>query len=259
MKNNKVMSDNPLDTIVYNGGYCSIFKTIGCIGDSLSSGEFESVDEFGNMAYHDWYEYSWGQCLARHAGNKVYNFSRGGMTAKEYMESFAEERDFWAEDKKCQAYIIALGVNDLLNFRWEIGNINDINKDDYTKNAPTFAGSYAQIIQRLKLIQPRAKFFLVTMLPQGYWFDEGEKIKQAHRDLLADMCAHFDNTYLIDLFSYGPACDEKFREQYFLGGHMSPMGYLHFAELIESYMDYIIRSNPRDFADVCFIGTELKR
>ena len=32
---------------------------IGCIGDSLSSGEFESLDEAGNRGYHDMFEYSW--------------------------------------------------------------------------------------------------------------------------------------------------------------------------------------------------------
>ena len=88
------LEENPLKNVVNNGGYCAIFKTIGCIGDSLSSGEFESIDEAGNMCYHDWYEYSWGQCIARHTGSKVYNFSRGGMTAKEYMEGFAESRGF---------------------------------------------------------------------------------------------------------------------------------------------------------------------
>lgn len=261
MKNVKLcnLEENPLKNVVNNGGYCAIFKTIGCVGDSLSSGEFESIDEAGNMCYHDWYEYSWGQCIARHTGSKVYNFSRGGMTAKEYMESFAEQNGFWGEDKKCQAYIIALGVNDLLNARWEIGTLDDINKADYQKNAHTFAGYYAQIIQKLKTIQPRAKFFLVSMPKGGSWNDEGDAIKKAHRDLLEAFCKCFDNTYLIDLFTYAPTYDEEFYEKYFLGGHMSPVGYLYTAQMIESYIDYIIQKAPREFADICFIGTDLRR
>lgn len=51
---------NPLETLVPNGGFCGIFHTIGCIGDSLSSGEFESTDGSGVRRYHDMYEYSWG-------------------------------------------------------------------------------------------------------------------------------------------------------------------------------------------------------
>lgn len=255
IKDNKT----PLSYTVNNGGYCSIFKTIACIGDSMASGEFESSDEQGQLFYHDWYEYSWGQCIARHTGSKVYNFSKGGMTAKQYIEEFADKNGYWEKDKKCQAYIIALGINDLLNAGWEIGNINDVNKEDYQKNAPTFAGYYAQIIQKIKELQPRAKIFLVTMLRGGGWKDEGDAIKKAHRDLLEQFCNYFDNTYLIDLLTYAPEYDQEFREQYFLGGHMSPVGYLYMAEIIESYIDYIIRSNPREFADICFIGTDLKR
>ena len=104
--------EQPLDNIVTDGGFCSIFRTIGCIGDSLSSGEFESKNEEGKVDYHDYFEYSWGQYIARSAGCTVYNFSRGGMTASEYWNSFAEANDYWNPDKLCQAYIIALGVND---------------------------------------------------------------------------------------------------------------------------------------------------
>ena len=116
-----------------------------------------------------------------------------------------------------------------------------------------------QIIQKLKTIQPRAKFFLVTMLRGGGWKDEGDAIKKAHRDLLEELCEYFDNTYLIDLFTHAPIVNEEFREKYFFGGHMSPVGYLYVAQMLESYIDYIIRNAPREFADVCFIGTNLRR
>jgi hypothetical protein len=36
--------EKPLDRLVENGGFCSIFRTIGCVGDSLSSGEFEPFE-----------------------------------------------------------------------------------------------------------------------------------------------------------------------------------------------------------------------
>ena len=31
----KIDNEKPLDNFVINGGLCSIFKTIGCIGDNL--------------------------------------------------------------------------------------------------------------------------------------------------------------------------------------------------------------------------------
>lgn len=46
------------------------------IGDSLSSGEHESLIA-GQIGWHDDYEYSWGQFMARACGSKVYNFSCG--------------------------------------------------------------------------------------------------------------------------------------------------------------------------------------
>ena len=38
-------NEKPLDNLVTNGGFTGIFRTIACVGDSLSSGEFESIDE----------------------------------------------------------------------------------------------------------------------------------------------------------------------------------------------------------------------
>lgn len=245
--------EKPLDRLVTDGGFCAIFRTIVCIGDSLASGEFESKDSDGNNEYHDLYEYSWGQFLSRSCGSTVYNFSRGGMTAKEYIESFAEEREFWGKDKLAQAYIIALGVNDLFGKCYDFGDISDLNLDDYRKNGKTFVGYYAQIIQRIKEIQPRSKIFLVS-IPQGVLGQDDKK--KAHRDMLERFTKMFTNTYLIDLYAYSPVQDEKFTE-IFWHGHMSPTGYVLVAKMIESYIDYIIRKNPQDFKQVGFIGTDL--
>ena len=245
--------EKPLDRLVTDGGFCAIFRTVVCIGDSLSSGEFESKNADGSKGYHDLFEYSWGQFLGRSCGSKVYNFSRGGMTAKEYIEGFADANGFWDKDKLAQAYIIALGVNDLLNRNQEIGGIGDINLSDYTKNAGTFAGYYGQIIQRIKVLQPRAKIFLVSMPKSGNVQDEK---RREHRDLLKEFTELFSNTYLIDLYEYSPVQDEKFREV-FWEGHMTPTGYVLTAKMVESYIDYIIRKNPQDFKQVGFIGTDL--
>lgn len=103
---------NPLAEIIKDGGYTAIFRTIGFIGDSLGSGEHESLDENGNIGFHDYYEYSWIQFIARKCGLKAYNFSVGGLTAKEFF-SLARYMKVFTPEKACQAYIIALGVNDM--------------------------------------------------------------------------------------------------------------------------------------------------
>lgn len=254
---NKLLFDpneKPLDNLASDGGFCGIFRKIGCIGDSLSSGEFEGISPEGNKTYHDFYDYSWGQYLARMAGCTVYNFSRGGMTAKEYVLSFAAANDFWNHDKACSAYIIALGVNDLCNQGQELGSMEDIDFQNYKNNKPTFTGYYARIIQAYKRIQPDAKFFLMTMPNHGPE-DPKDAIRASHAQRLHQLAAAFDNCYVLDLREYGPVYDQAFHDKFFLG-HMTPCGYVLTAKMVASYIDYIIRHNLKDFDQVGFIGTE---
>lgn len=248
--------EKPLDNIPSDGGYTAIFRTIACVGDSLSSGEFEAAKEGGGSTYHDMYEYSWGQFMARMCGSKVYNMSRGGMTAKEYCESFADANGYWNSSYAAQCYIIALGVNDLKWQKHEIGDISDIDDGNPKNNKKTFAGYYAQIIARLKAIQPRAKFFLMTMPDEGINSDSRD-IKIKHRELLYSFAEKYDNTYVLDFFEYAPKYDAAFKEKFFMRGHMNPAGYLLTAKMTAAYIDYIIRHNMNDFKEIGFIGTDL--
>ena len=45
--------EKPLDLIKPDGGFTGIFRTIACVGDSLSSGEFESTPPGGGNGYQD--------------------------------------------------------------------------------------------------------------------------------------------------------------------------------------------------------------
>ena len=246
--------EKPLDSFPQGISNTAIFRTLGFIGDSLSSGEFESRDAEGNKGYHDYFEYSWGQFIARQNGLKAYNFSKGGMTAKEYVESFADANRFWDPAKACQAYVIALGVNDVHRMEVPVGSIDDVDFDDWRNNKPTFTGYYATIVARLKAIQPRAKFFFVTV-PGGN--EDHNRLFQPVADFLHTLAERIDGAYVIDLMKYGPAHDDEMRDYFYLYGHMNPQGYLLIARLVDSYIDYIIRHNPKDFEMVPFIGTDL--
>ncbi len=251
----KNLDEKPLDNIVSNGGFCGIFRTIACIGDSLSSGEFESF-EIGTRKYHDYYDYSWGQFIARDTGSKVYNFSVGGMTAMVY-DDFAREKGFWNDEYKSQAYIIAMGVNDISRVEsgeLEFGDISDVDINDYGKNKPTFVGYYAKIISKYKLIQPKAKFFLVTAPISDDDTKERSELYDRHQAVLYQLAELFDNCYVIDLRKYAPVYDEEFRNNFKLGYHLNPAGYRLTALMIESYIDFIIRNNPEEFKQVGFIG-----
>ena len=243
--------EKPLDSIPLDGGYTAIFRTIVCVGDSLSSGEFEADNGNGGSSYHDMFEFSWGQFIARMCGSKVYNMSRGGMTAKEYCESFAESKGFWEPKYAAQCYIIALGVNDLLGQKQELGTTDDISSDK-----KSFAYYYAEIIEKYKKIQPRAKFFLMAMPREGE-NDANYEIKKKCLNLLNDFAKKYDNTYVLDLFNNAPVYNSQFKEKFYLRGHLNPAGYLLTAKMTAAYIDYIIRHNMKDFKEVGFIGTDL--
>ena len=251
-------NEQPLDKLVEGYSYTSVFRTIAFVGDSLSSGEFESHDEFGNIiGYHDMYAYSWGQYIGRKNGLKTYSFSRGGMTAREYLASFGEANGFWDPDKAAQAYVIALGVNDIYNCNMEIGSTADIDPEDYRNNKETFVGYYAAIVSRYREISPGAKFFFVTF-PNT---NTPERDHQTHGMIRAlyEMAEYFGNAYVIDLYRYGPVYDEKFKAHFFHGGHMSPAGYIFTAKLVDSYIDYIVRHNPADFKKIGFVAQHQHR
>ena len=248
--------EKPLDRLVDGYSHTSVFRTMAFVGDSLSSGEFQTRDKEGNNGYYDFYEYSWGQYIARKNGLKAYNFSRGGMTAQEYVESFAEANGMWDSEKACQAYVIALGVNDIYNMGMEIGSIADIDKDNFDNNKPTFVGYYARIIKRYKEISPDSKFFFVTFPKAGCKDKEKETLEMIKA--LYDLAEFFDNSYVIDLYQYGPVYDEEFEKTFYMWGHLNPSGYILTAQMIDSYIDYIVRHNPKDFEAVGFIGTGIQ-
>lgn len=248
--------EQPLDRLVDGYSYTSIFRKIAFIGDSLSSGEFESRDRDGKNTYKDMFEHSWGQHIARKNGLTAYNFSRGGMTAKWYMESFAEEKGFWNPELAAPAYVIALGYNDLYGKHCELGSFEDIDINDYRNNKPSFYGQYAAIIAKYKEISPDAKFFLVTFCNYSDR-DDLKEITVKMVEALYKIASIFDNTYVIDLYKYGPEYDRKFKDNYFMYGHMTPTGYVFTAKMIDSYIDYIIRHNQSDFKTVGYIGTDI--
>ncbi len=186
--------------------------------------------------------------MARAAGFEAINFSIGGLTANEFMEKYYITWGCHLPEKRCQAYVIALGVNDMASKKnIPFGTIDDVHPGARGTNPNSFMGDYARIIQTLKGINPKAKFFLVT-LPNVENPDASKHSKALH-----DIAALFKNTYVIDLYKYGPVYDEEFRRNFFLRGHMNPSGYVLTADIILSYIDYIIRNNPEDFAAVPFI------
>ena len=248
--------EKPLDRIVPFGGLSAIFRTVAVIGDSLSAGDMETRGPGSPRDFHDIYEISWPAYFARMTGATVYNFSRGNMTASEYCDSYAGSMGYWDRSKAAEAYILALGCNDLDGFNQPAGSLDDISEDLH-QNRRTFAGHYAKVIQQYKKIQPDAVFFLVT-IPRDELFElqpgASEKADK-HREILYALAEKFSNTYVIDLREYAPIYDRDFVKAFFVGGHMNSQGYCLTAKMIGSYVDYIVRHNPDKFSQAAFIGS----
>ena len=189
--------EQPLDIIKETCGFAGIFKQIGVIGDSLASGEFESHDENGNIVYADKYEYSWPAVLERITGTKYNNYSRGGMTAREYVQSWADTNGFWQWN---QAYIIALGNNDSFVFGHPLGSVKDVNADCPQDNGDTFFGNMGKIVSKLKTIEPNARIFVVTPQLRGEACDNDIRYIASE---LAKLCDMFEFTYLLDMTAHG--------------------------------------------------------
>jgi len=248
--------EKPLERLVEGYSNTSIFRTIAFVGDSMSSGEFETCDENGEHGFYDLFEYSFGQHIARKNGLTAHSFSRGGMTAREYINGYAEEKGFWDPQKAAQAYVIALGYNDLVCAKMDVGSTDDIDPADHKNNDPTFAGYYAAIVARYKEIAPDAKFFFMTFPKTGD--QKLDSVAEKHAELLYSLAGYYENCYVIDMFRNAPIFDEAFKERFFMYGHMNPMGYLLIAKMLDSYIDYIIRHNSADFKTAGFINTDVK-
>ena len=234
----------PLQSIIHDGGMAKIFRTIGVVGDSLSSGAmtYNVAGDESRQKNIDMYEYSWIQYMARYCGSTAYNFSVSGMGTDTFFGSSRYEL-LTDGEHLCQAYFIALGHNDW-NRSVPIGAPEDMDVEHWQENADTFIGNYAKIISTIKSIQPDAKIFPILMKREQKYADYNEAIRY--------VASRFDNIYLLEMDKFA---EERQGWEDTLG-HGNTMGYLNYSYQISSYVDWIIRHNPDEFKYVQFIGTE---
>ncbi|MBR4378145.1 MAG: SGNH/GDSL hydrolase family protein [Bacilli bacterium] len=254
----KYFFTNPIKKFVHDGGYTSIFRTIGFIGDSLSSGEHESFSN-GEKGFHDYFEYSWGQFIARKCGLKAIIFSKGGLSCKEFFDYYIKEvKNPFTDENRCQAYVVALGVNDLNHlaeyYPEGFGSLEDVDWQNEDNNKQSFVGQYVRIIQKLKKFEPKCRIFVMSF-PRECSLAKSRKDKgRLIIDFLLKLPLKFEYLYVLNIWKYAPTYGKKFKEKYFCGGHMNALGYKFTADMVMTYIDYYINKFPDDFKQVAFIG-----
>lgn len=242
--------ENLIATISHDPGWCAIIHRWGFIGDSLCSGEHESKRADGKTTYHDIYEYSWGQRICAATGAKGENYSQGGETTRGWIDHFwnyplNRNADIDAKVNLQQAYIIALGVNDF-NSKMSLGSVKkDVDFGDFTKNADTYVGNYCGIIQRVRSLQPKARFFVVTMPEKKY---------EDYNEFLRTLPEYFENLYVLDIAKYGPDySNPDFKAKYYRAGHLNAAGYQLTAWMFMTYINWIIENNLPAFEDIALV------
>lgn len=236
---------NPLDKVTNETGLLDLFLNVGCIGDSLASGE-SYYNEGGTPHAVDLYQYSWGQFLARKTGNTYYNFSAGGLSTRTWLSSEYATECFDGEHN-CQAYIIGLGQNDA-NANIPIGTSADI-KTVYSENPDTFYGNYGKIIQKIKETVPKAKIFVITDM-------NASTNTKGYNAAIRNMANIFENVYVLDFREYGlkyynlPIVAGQMRQS-----HYNAFGYKLFSMMIANYINWIMVNHYDEFTQVEFIDS----
>jgi len=242
----------PFENIPVSGGMTSILQKVVVVGDSLSSGETELLHENNQRSYHDKYESSWPQFIARDAGIKVTNYTHGGETAKNFLNVVEKYNApyYSEENSKANAYILALGVNDVVNCKYEVGKV----EDTFDENSESFAHYYGTIISKYKELEPNARFFLLTMPKDIDDDDYTKEVKRKHAELLHEFEKEVKHCFVVDFYNEVPTHDKEFKKQYYLNGHLNAAGYRLTALLVESAIDAIIRNNMDEFRGFALIG-----
>lgn len=257
----RTIKDNVIVSLKETCGFASIIHKWGFIGDSLSSGLFQWLEQGSEPQFTD-YSYSWGQMLMAIIGHaKGTNFSVGGMTAAGWYQRYITNSTpaynyeaVWttfAEDLK-QAYTIMLGTNDN-NISVPVGNFaTDVDLEDYTQNANTFCGNYAKIIQKIKELQPSAKIFVIT-IPTIF---SSTAEQNGYNTIIRQMATEFSNVFLVDLYALIPNISSQLKDLFRIDGHGTSTGYQWIAYVMATLIDNVIENNLDSFKWVCRIGTQ---
>ena len=250
-------SQNPLEIIKQDGGMLSIFDSITCIGDSLTAGCYEHT-ETGSTVWTTIEKYAYPTHIAKMTGCKVQNYGRSGRTALDGDNSWlswADSQGWLTADDKTDAYIIALGTNDIGVEGGFSGDVTTDIAESYANNAVTSVGGYDKIIRRILENQPKAKIFCVCL---PHTRNTAETIAVANTAIKAIAELYPDNCYVLDLETYYVQRSDvsAYKVKYYNGGHRNAMGYKELANVYATYIDWIIRNNIADFANVQFVETD---
>ena len=201
-----------------------MFNKIVCIGDSYTEGAIEYKTSDGEKLQSIDKRYSYPTQLSKIANVETVNLGHAGYTTTQW---YSKYQDIDLSGYDCA--IIFLGIND-----W------------YKNEKVLDTESYTNIINKLRSDNKNIPIFCVTItknyLTSAYILND--KIKEV---------ALNNNCYILDLGKYS---DWTEGSEWLNGSHPNAYGYYHNAEMINSYINYIIENNKANFYNLSFVGTD---
>ena len=158
------------------------FLKLGVVGDSYASGEIVLPPDYN---FIDYYNLSWGQCIARRNGITCTNYSKGGLSTRSWLTS-EKGQTLLTSSAPDNLYLLALGINDANNLGLEyLGSIEDI-KSNYTQNSDTFYGNYGKIISIIMAKSNTAKIVMLDLAN-----DNNSSLYNTYNTAIKNIAEHF--------------------------------------------------------------------
>lgn len=231
-KTNKVTDYyGKVDDLENSINYIPMFRNIGIIGDSLSSGEIAYSNETGNY-YVDRFDSSWLSIIGRNNGVNVLHYSQGGMTAKAWLENAGDKKANLLADESKNAYFIALGTNDISE-SYPLGNVSD------ALSTNSFVGYLKNIINVVHTKAPNAVVFLVSTYNNSV---NGI----SYSNMISEIANLYDYCFFVDFVNHTDISTSTGGVWSNLG-HFTSIGYVKVAKIIEKLLNKIVDENKNYF------------
>lgn len=231
-KTNKVMEYyGKVDDLENSINYIPMFRNIGIVGDSLSSGEIAYSDDSGNH-FIDRFDSSWLSIIGRNNGINVSHYSQGGMTAKAWSENAGDKKANLLADESKNAYFIALGTNDISE-SYPLGNVSD------TLSTNSFVGYFKNIIDVVHTKAPNAVVFLVSTYNNSV---NGI----SYSNMILEIANLYDYCFFVDFVNHTDIYTSTGGVWSNLG-HFTSIGYVKVAKIIEKLLNKIVDENKNYF------------
>ena len=231
-KTNKVVEYyGKVDDLENSINYIPMFRNIGIVGDSLSSGEIAYSDESGNH-YVDRFDSSWLSIIGRNNGVNVSHYSQGGMTTKAWLENAGNKKTSLLEDDSKNAYFVALGTNDISE-SYPLGNVSD------TSSTNSFVGYIKNIIDVVHTKSPNAVVFLVSTYNNS---DNGIR----YSNMISEIADLYEYCFFVDFVNHTDIYTSTGGVWSNLG-HFTSLGYVKVAKIIENLLNKIVDENKNYF------------